>query len=494
MNRQIPPPRFRFGTRIVLPFLLVGATTALLIGAGWRTLFPGVPVRVVPVMVKTVEGSVGGASVTATGWLEPDPYPYYATALESGTIEAITVLEGSRVEAGDVVARLVADDARIAVAAADADVAVAEGECARARAALGAERERLETLIARRRDSRTTDAAVAEALAELSLLDPEIAAEGARVAAVEDEFERKRSLVASGAVSAGEVRRLSLALEAERAGLRALRARRPLLDARIDRARAAQTAAAEQLTRTIDERLGVAIAEAEVARSVGLLARAHSRRDEAQLALDRTLVRAPVDGIVMRLLVAPGSRIAIESAPQAAHILHLYDPAHLQVRVDVPLADAAAVGVDQNAEVIVSVLPDHRFLGRVSRMLHEADLQKNTVEVKVAIEDPNPLLKPEMLARVRFLTSGSRLETRQRLLVPERCLIESGGASSVWVVDERLDDAGVAAQRALELGSTRIDGWREVTAGLQPGDWIIADPPANLEAGDAVTIGGEDDR
>jgi HlyD family secretion protein len=175
--------------------------------------------------------------------------------------------------------------------------------------------------------------------------------------------------------------------------------------------------------------------------------------------------------------------------------VHLYDPAHLQVRVDIPLADAAAVGVDQRAEVVISALPDRRFQGRVSRLVHEANLQKNTVEVKVAIEEPLPLLKPEMLARVHFLAAETKSEMRERVLVPERLLpIGEGSARTLWIVEQRVAGRGVAAARAIELGETRIDGWREVLSGLRAGDWVIVGPPAGLSPGDAVTIEGEDER
>lgn len=491
----VPPPRFRFGTRVVLPLLLVGSTGALLAAASWRTLFPGEPVRVVPVMVKTVEGTAGASSLTATGWIEPDPYPHYVTALTSGTVAEVLVLEGQAVSAGDVVARLVDADARISLAAAEAELAVAAAELESHRASLAAERERLETKIELRRAARTTEAMVGELVAELAVLDAEISAGEAALLSIEDEIVRKEPLVATGAVAAGEFRRLGLSAVEKGAMVQAARARRGHLLARRETALAERDAAAEALARTIDERLAVADAEAEVARDEGAVAAATARRDEARLALERTEVRATVDGIVLARLVSPGSRVMLEGEAHGPHLVHLYDPAHLQVRVDIPLADAAAVGVDQRAEVVISALPDRRFHGRVSRLVHEANLLKNTVEVKVAIEEPLPLLKPEMLARVHFLAAGAKTEARERILVPERLLPAGAGAeASLWIVVDRVAGRGTAAIRPVSLGETRIDGWREVVSGLRAGDWLISSPPAELAAGDSVTIEGEDER
>ncbi|MCA8961225.1 MAG: efflux RND transporter periplasmic adaptor subunit, partial [Planctomycetes bacterium] len=207
---------------------------------------------------------------------------------------------------------------------------------------------------------------------------------------------------------------------------------------------------------------------------------------------DRTEIHAPIDGIVMRRLAVPGSRVQVKGELHASHIVHVYDPSEMQVRVDVPLADAASVGVGQSAEIVVQVLPDRVFHGRVTRFVHVADVQKNTVEVKVHVEAPAPELKPDMLARVRFLAQATgAVESRQRLLIPEDHVVREGGIASAWVVVDRIDDRGRAELRTITLGSAVTDGWREVTDGLLPGDWLIDRIPAGLEPGDAVTIRGE---
>ncbi len=108
----------------------------------------------------------------------------------------------------------------------------------------------------------------------------------------------------------------------------------------------------------IDEQRALEIAQAAVRRAEAAVRLAEVARDEAALRLDRMVVRAPVAGVVMTRLVSPGSRVASEGAEHSAHVVHLYDPSSLQVRVDVPLADAANVGVGQLAEIIVDALPD----------------------------------------------------------------------------------------------------------------------------------------
>ena len=216
----------------------------------------------------------------------------------------------------------------------------------------------------------------------------------------------------------------------------------------------------------------------------GELASAIADRDAAILRLDRCLVTSPVEGIVIERLTAPGSTIQFANGVHGAHILHVYDPESLQIRADIPLADAANVGVGQPAEIIVDLLPDRTFEGRIVRFVHRADIAKNTVEAKVAITDPSPLLKPDMLARVRILPNSASdadtdavRRTASRVFVPEGAVRDDG---RVWVVADRRGNAGLAQPRDVVLGPGRHEDWLEIEDGLSPGDVVIlGDPPAS---------------
>ena len=103
----------------------------LLVSAG-RSLWPAKSVRVEPVVFGATsqpDDNEGGArapgrSVQAPGWLEADPFYVACTSLADGVVDEMLVLEGDYVEEGQVVARLVDDDASLALARAEADLAV----------------------------------------------------------------------------------------------------------------------------------------------------------------------------------------------------------------------------------------------------------------------------------------------------------------------------------------------------------------------------------
>jgi multidrug efflux pump subunit AcrA (membrane-fusion protein) len=176
--------------------------------------------------------------------------------------------------------------------------------------------------------------------------------------------------------------------------------------------------------------------------------------------------------------------------PMSAVIARLYDPAKIQVRVDVPLADAAAIAVGQPCEVIVDVLPGVALRGEVTRVLHFADIQKNTLQAKVAILNPRPELRPEMLARVRFLefdapqAAGDDATASRTALHAPAAAITNGQA---WLVTEFDGKHGVARQRAIEAGPEQ-SGWVEVASGLNPGDLLVTRSTATLEEGARVRL------
>ncbi len=103
----------------------------------------------------------------------------------------------------------------------------------------------------------------------------------------------------------------------------------------------------------------------------------------------------------------------------------------------------------------------------VTRLVHVADIEKNTVEVKVGIDEPVEQLKPQMLARVRFLSApeqqGQTAQLRQRVFAPSGLLQGLGdGQATVLVVGSLEGNRGVAERRAIRLGGQRIDGWHEI--------------------------------
>ncbi|QNN24962.1 efflux RND transporter periplasmic adaptor subunit [Planctomycetales bacterium ZRK34] len=456
-------------------------------------------VRVVakPVEVEIAASSdpaeVGEVIVQAPGWLEPDPYPTYVSALTDGVVEQMLVLEGQQVKAGQVVARLVAEDAELAVQAAEAELALRRAEADAAEADLRAAKTDWDNPVERERAVAVAEAKLGELEAERIRLESTVTEHEARVAEVKQQFDRIVKLLPN-ATSELEVEQARLRVESLEAALAATRQQVQVVGTMISAQQAEVEAASQNRNLRVSERLQLESAQAGIARARATVKQAQAALAEAKLRLQRTQVTSPVSGVVMTRVASPGDKVMLRGDMQhSAHIVHLYDPQQLQVRVDIPLADAAKVGLNQPATVIVDVLPDQTFRGVLTRLVHKASIEKNTIEVKVSITAPAPQLKPDMLARVKFhaashATDDSTAATQQQLRVfaPEDALQVDGSDYTAWVLHAD-GDGHVARRRHVTLGSHRETGWVEVVEGLRPGDVLITDA-AGLEEGQRVRI------
>lgn len=241
----------------------------------------------------------------------------------------------------------------------------------------------------------------------------------------------------------------------------------------------------------------VAIARAAVSKAESELPLARVALDKAELALSRLKVVAPIGGVVLQRMVEPGQRLMPDANnPFAGVVVRLYDPAHLQVRVDIPLSDAAKVREGDKVEVTTETLPGRAFKATLTRFVHEANIQKNTVQVKASIADPVPELKPDMLAKARITTRPAQSTPREHgamnhdatpgetvLIAPRAALLEHHGEhGTLWVVDRA---TSTADKRTLRLGLVTGETV-EVLQGLRPGDRVIINPPATLQQGTKV--------
>ena len=291
----------------------------------------------------------------AGGWIEPDPLPIYAIALADGVISKVHVLEGQEVKKGQLLAELIADDAKIALAAA---------ERAHERAVAEAEFQRVQ---------------VAVAAADAAAMGDQVSAGDAKL---EEERDNQARLarIPAGSVSDQERARSKFTVAGQVAEVAARKSQHAAALAKVEAARAQATVL----------QAAVAAAAVEV--------------DKQKLQLSRMQIPSPVDGVVLELHAAPGQKklLAMDDH-QSATIASLFEKGKLQARVDVPLADARGLSVGQEAVITSDFLPNTEFRGVVSRIVGSANLQRNTLQAKVRIMDPDPRLRPEMLCRVKFL-------------------------------------------------------------------------------------------
>lgn len=201
------------------------------------------------------------------------------TPLVAGPATEVFVRDTQQVKAGDVLVRLDQADARIALAQAEADLVAARRRF----------RQILANNTALAAQVDTSGAGLTQAQAQYRTAQAEH--EKARV-----DLQRREAVAASGAVSGEELTQARKAYATTLAGLDA--ARGAIAQAGSSKRTAqGQFAANDALVRGSSEETDPAVLAAK------------ARRDSAQLDLDRTDIRAPIDGVVSRLQVQAGQRL-----------------------------------------------------------------------------------------------------------------------------------------------------------------------------------------
>jgi HlyD family secretion protein len=489
-SRHVPKPRIRWWSRVLIPAIIILGVAILLIAATWRNFVPAQSVRVEPAIAKQVgERAPASSVVQAAGWLEAFPYQTHITALADGVAKEILVLEGDRVETGQVVARLDAAEAELDVSKARAELAVRKAEQQKASVHLEAANQNWRHPITLNQAKASTAASVREQQAAIDEIKARIAEQTAVMNQARRDAERAKGMVKDDVVSAQAGEQAQATLEAETAGLDALERSLVTANEKLKRVIVDHGAATRNLELRIDDRQELEVAKAERSQATAAVALAEAKLADAELWLSRMTILSPVAGIAVTRHKEPGDKVMRHmDHPRSATIVSLYDPSQLQARVDVPLADAGQLGVGQDCEITTDVMPNRTFTGKVVRILHEADIQKNTLQAKVTISDPTPELRPEMLCRVRFLAKAvsedSGGTTNTRIFVPQRAIAEG----QIWLAKMTNDTFATVAPLPA-TGELELDGWRAVDA-LQPGALVIVDPPADLEAGQRVRVTG----
>ncbi|MBI9017456.1 MAG: efflux RND transporter periplasmic adaptor subunit [Phycisphaerae bacterium] len=486
----IPEPKVQVFRRYGLPIAIILACICLLAWSARDSILPAKPVQTAEVVGRAVTRSVGTVTVQAPGWVEPDPFATYVPALTPGVVKEVLVLEGQQVKANQIVAKLIDDDAKFTLDKANAMLAQKQAMLDIAKAMLTTAQSNWDNPIEQDRAVSVAQAKLQEAQVDLEKNKAELLIQKAKLAEIQDQYERLIK-VGEGSVSKSQIAQTGFKRDAQKATVAASQQQITATENYIQQCQADSKAAQQHRKLRITEHNNLAVAKAELARLKAEVLNAEAVVGQAKLSLDRTDVRSPVNGIVMKRLAATGTKVMLEGDMKtSADIVHLYNPQKVQVRVDVPLSEAAQIGVEQEAEIIVDVLPDKKFKGKVTRIVHEADIQKNTLEIKVAIIDPTSEIKPEMLARVKFIAKKQELQKGENpaatvhAFVPENALVNKQGSTAItWTIS--IDNK--AAKRNVTVGDNRIEDHIEVIEGLNPGDKVIANP-GDIQEGQRVRV------
>jgi len=187
--------------------------------------------------------------------------------------------------------------------------------------------------------------------------------------------------------------------------------------ARVEEARAQLTKASmdrERIERMFkkdaatDYEFRQAKADEAVCRAGLLAAQAQSQAAEADVQqatveLDKTIIRSPIDGVVISRDVDEGQTVAAAmNTPTLFTIAN--DLTKMRVNAAVSEMDIGKVAEDMKAEFKVDAYPDRSFSGTVSQVRYAEKIENNVVTYTtlITVENPELLLRPGMTARIQF--------------------------------------------------------------------------------------------
>lgn len=182
--------------------------------------------------------------------------------------------------------------------------------------------------------------------------------------------------------------------------------------------------------------------------------------------LERTVVRAPIAGVLDDRMVEVGTLVA-----PGTPVARVIDTGTLKVEGGVPERYAGQIETGTEVDIAVDGMAGPTYTGRVTFAGASVDQGSRTFPIEVAVTNPGPGLKPGMNANVRV----ARETVSEALVVPQEAVM-------------RVED-GYIVYIAIREGEHWVAEARPVALGPSQGNRVIVD--AGLTAGDQVVVVGQ---
>ena len=227
---------------------------------------------------------------------------------------------------------------------------------------------------------------------------------------------------------------------------------------------------------------------AKIALTKEQVAAAESRINEAQQAVDNTVIRAPFEGIVVSKDAQVGEMVSPISAGGGftrTGIATIVDMNSNEIEVDVNEAYIARVVPEQKVTAVLDAYPDWQIPSKVRTVIPTADRQKATVKVRISFIKLDPKILPDMGVKVTFLGDEPKKQAgavEPVAIVLTAALRDDNGSKIVYIMkDNKLE------RRAVKPGNPRGSD-TEIFAGLIPGDLVVTKGPPDLHDGESIQL------
>jgi len=216
--------------------------------------------------------------------------------------------------------------------------------------------------------------------------------------------------------------------------------------------------------------LNLAVAKGKLIQTKTILERAQER-------LRESIVRSPVDGIILQKYVEQGQIIAsgVSNVSGGTPIVDVADMGRVNIEAGIDEIDIGRIRVGQKGTVVAEAFPDHIFTGEIVRIAPEARVVQNVTlfDIVLEVENPDEKLKSGMNTKVEVT-----LEKKQDvILVPTMMLLPTEDKDK-WLV--RTKEGNGYELREIEIGLSNFRE-AEVLSGLKEGDIVAVEMQSRLK-------------
>lgn len=436
----------------------------------------------VAVEVATIETGSLDQTIEVTGSLNSFVDSNVAAKV-SGKIVHMKVLEGDRVQTGQVMAEQDTSDLHVQLQQANAAIQAAQAQLQQAVINAKVQPEQTDAQIQSARAALLAAQARLRALQtgarpqERQQVEQEVAAAKANYDWAKIDYENTKKLYEQGAVA-------KAALDAKLAGFNAAQAQYqkaqkslsliqegPRLE-EIDAAEQAVRQAEEAYRQAITGKSQIELRRQQVAAARAALAQAKANRDYLHQQISNAIIRAPFNGAVAQRFLEVGA-MAMPGSPVA----RLVNLDRLYFEANVPETLIREVQENQSVVVRIDAFPNKTFAGRVAKIYPTASETARDLKVRIVIPNTSALLKPGMFARGKIIIKTYRNVP----LTPKVSMLESAGHTRVFIVQ-----GDQVQERTVKVRATDTD--LLYAEGVKPGEKVVIRGQDILADGQTVNI------
>jgi len=205
---------------------------------------------------------------------------------------------------------------------------------------------------------------------------------------------------------------------------------------------------------------------------------AKSQLKLAQRDLDKTVLRAPFDGVIANRYVDPFTEVT-----RGQKLFDVYENTGMEVAISIPEDAIDDIYMEQNGEIQFAVIADKTYQGVVTEISKVAGTA-NAFPIKLTVEDPDQRIRPGMTARVTLVLSDR--DENAAYLVPLSAVAQRGESTKGFVY---VYDPNTSTVKKTQIEGRSVRGNSAViSGGVKDGDIIAVAGVSFLEDGQKVKL------